>query len=53
VIRINLQYSRFWCNSNLSIFAYDVINDLVAKGELLGDPIHAQANFRKGLKKAC
>ncbi|GAA4999950.1 glutamate synthase large subunit [Acinetobacter puyangensis] len=31
--------------------AYDVINDLVAKGELLGDPIHAQANFRKGIDK--
>ncbi len=31
--------------------AYDVINDLVAKGELLGDPIHAQANFRKGIEK--
>lgn len=33
--------------------AYDVINDLVAKGELLGDPVHAQANFRKGIEKAC
>lgn len=32
-------------------FAYDVINDLIAKGELLGDPIHAQANFRKGIEK--
>ncbi|WP_291394666.1 glutamate synthase large subunit [Acinetobacter sp.] len=31
--------------------AYDVINDLVAKGELLGDPIYAQANFRKGIEK--
>jgi glutamate synthase (NADPH/NADH) large chain len=31
--------------------AYDVINDLVAKGELLGDPIHAQSNFRKGIDK--
>lgn len=31
--------------------AYDVINDLIAKGELLGDPIHAQANFRKGIEK--
>ncbi|WP_171294786.1 glutamate synthase large subunit [Acinetobacter populi] len=31
--------------------AYDVINDLVAKGELLGDPIHSQANFRKGIDK--
>ena len=31
--------------------AYDVINDLIAKGELLGDPIHAQANFRKGIDK--
>ena len=31
--------------------AYDVINDLVAKGELLGDPIYAQSNFRKGIEK--
>lgn len=31
--------------------AYDVINDLIAKGELLGDPIYAQANFRKGIEK--
>ncbi len=31
--------------------AYDVINDLIAKGELLGDPVHAQANFRKGIDK--
>ncbi|HRA90934.1 MAG TPA: glutamate synthase large subunit, partial [Acinetobacter sp.] len=31
--------------------AYDVINDLVAKGELLGDPLQAQANFRKGIEK--
>ncbi len=31
--------------------AYDVINDLVAKGELLGDPIQAQVNFRKGIEK--
>src|SRR5690606_12270208 len=30
--------------------AYDVINDLVAKGELLGDPISAQNNFRKGME---
>ncbi len=28
-----------------------MINDLIAKGELLGDPIHAQANFRKGIEK--
>ena len=33
--------------------AYDVINDLVAKGELLGDPVYAQNNFRKGIEKAC
>lgn len=31
--------------------AYDVINDLVAKGELLGDPVQAQTNFRKGIDK--
>ncbi|WP_171258512.1 glutamate synthase large subunit [Acinetobacter boissieri] len=31
--------------------AYDVINDLVAKGELLGDPLQAQNNFRKGIDK--
>src|SRR5690606_17970070 len=31
--------------------AYDVINDLVAKGELLGDPVYAQNNFRKGIEK--
>jgi glutamate synthase (NADPH/NADH) large chain len=31
--------------------AYDVINDLVAKGDLLGDPLYAQANFRKGINK--
>ncbi|MBF7688712.1 glutamate synthase large subunit [Acinetobacter rathckeae] len=31
--------------------AYDVINDLVAKGELLGDPLQAQSNFRKGIDK--
>ena len=31
--------------------AHDVINDLVAKGELLGDPIQAQSNFRKGIDK--
>ncbi|MCF9033521.1 glutamate synthase large subunit [Acinetobacter nectaris] len=31
--------------------AYDVIHDLVAKGELLGDPIQAQNNFRKGIDK--
>lgn len=31
--------------------AHDVINDLIAKGELLGDPIQAQANFRKGIDK--
>ncbi|WP_350617478.1 glutamate synthase central domain-containing protein, partial [Pseudomonas sp. HY7a-MNA-CIBAN-0227] len=29
--------------------AYDVIDDLVATGELLGDPIQARVNFRKGL----
>lgn len=31
--------------------AYDIINDLVAKGELLGDPVYAQTNFRKGINK--
>ncbi|ESK39312.1 hypothetical protein P256_01430 [Acinetobacter nectaris CIP 110549] len=31
--------------------AYDVIHDLVAKGELLGDPTQAQNNFRKGIDK--
>ena len=31
--------------------AYDVINDLIAKGELLGDPLQAQLNFRKGIDK--
>ncbi len=31
--------------------AYAVIHDLVDKGELLGDPIYAQANFRKGIDK--
>lgn len=31
--------------------AYDVIEDLVATGELLGDPIQARVNFRKGLDK--
>lgn len=31
--------------------AYDVIDDLVATGELLGDPIQARVNFRKGLDK--
>jgi glutamate synthase (NADPH) large chain len=31
--------------------AYDVINDLIAKGDLLGDPLYAQNNFRKGIDK--
>ncbi len=31
--------------------AYDVIDDLVSTGELLGDPIQARVNFRKGLDK--
>lgn len=31
--------------------AYDVINDLVEKGDLLGDPLYAQASFRKGIDK--
>jgi glutamate synthase (NADPH/NADH) large chain len=31
--------------------AYDVINELVNKGDLLGDPVYAQANFRKGIDK--
>ncbi len=31
--------------------AYDVIYDLVARGELLGDPLYAQANFRKAIDK--
>ncbi len=31
--------------------AYDVISDLVSSGELLGDPLQARANFRKGLDK--
>lgn len=31
--------------------AYDVIADLVDRGELLGDPLYAQANFRKAIDK--
>ena len=31
--------------------AYDVIADLVNRGELLGDPLYCQANFRKGIDK--
>ncbi|WP_230660834.1 glutamate synthase large subunit [Psychrobacter sp. I-STPA10] len=31
--------------------AYDVITDLVNSGDLLGDPLQARANFRKGLDK--
>ena len=31
--------------------AYDVINDLVESGHLLGDPLYAQASFRKGIDK--
>ena len=31
--------------------AYSVIADLVARGELLGDPLYAQHNFRKSLDK--
>ncbi len=31
--------------------AYDVINELIAKGDLLGDPLYAQNNFRKGIDK--
>ena len=31
--------------------AYDVINELVSKGDLLGDPVYALTNFRKGLEK--
>lgn len=31
--------------------AYQVIDDLIAKGELLGDPLQARSNFRKGLDK--
>ena len=31
--------------------AYDVINDLVNTGALLGDPLYAQASFRKGIDK--
>ncbi len=31
--------------------AYDVINDLIARGDLLGDPLYAQNNFRKGIDK--
>lgn len=30
---------------------YDVIDDLIASGELLGDPLQARMNFRKGLDK--
>ncbi|MFW2177605.1 MULTISPECIES: glutamate synthase large subunit [unclassified Moraxella] len=31
--------------------AYNVIADLIDKGELLGDPLYAQENFRKSLDK--
>lgn len=31
--------------------AYDVIADLVNRGELLGDPLYCQSNFRKGIDK--
>ncbi|MDO4222667.1 MAG: glutamate synthase large subunit [Acinetobacter sp.] len=31
--------------------AYDVLHEMVAKGELLGDPVYAQMNFRKGINK--
>lgn len=31
--------------------AYNVIADLIDKGELLGDPLYAQDNFRKSLDK--
>ncbi|MEY4516656.1 MAG: hypothetical protein RL180_1002 [Pseudomonadota bacterium] len=31
--------------------AYDIINDLVATGDLLGDPLYAQASYRKGIDK--
>lgn len=31
--------------------AYNVIADLIDKGELLGDPLYAQNNFRKSLDK--
>lgn len=31
--------------------AYSVIADLVEKGELLGDPLYAQENFRKSMDK--
>ena len=51
VIRINLVILGFGATAIYPYLAYDVINDLIAKGELLGDPIHAQANFRKGIEK--
>jgi glutamate synthase (NADPH/NADH) large chain len=31
--------------------AYDVIGDMVRSGEVLGDPLEAQAYFRKGINK--
>ncbi len=31
--------------------AYDVIADMVRSGELLGDPVELQKNFRKGINK--
>ena len=31
--------------------AYDVIHDMVRTGELLGDPLELQSNYRKGLNK--
>ena len=43
---------RFCATAIYPYLAYDVINDLVAKGEILGDPIYAQTNFRKGIEKA-
>ncbi|MFO1411871.1 MAG: glutamate synthase central domain-containing protein [Acinetobacter parvus] len=52
VIHTNLQYCSALVLQRFTLtWLYDVINDLVAKGELLGDPIHAQTNFRKGIEK--
>ncbi len=31
--------------------AYDCINDMVRTGELLGDPLELQSNYRKGINK--
>src|SRR5699024_11971237 len=50
--RSKRDWSSDVCSSDIYPYlAYDVIDDLVATGELLGDPIQARVNFRKGLDK--